>query len=218
MSVPGQIVPTGKIQKAINLSTKLHQDQTRKGDPSLPYITHPSSVAAKLREYTDDEDVISAGYLHDALEDAPGYRYEDLLADMGPEVAAIVKEVSEEETPGAIHDGRLSWEKRKTGYLRNLEHDGEKALLVCAADKIHNIQSLIEAYGKRGDALWASFNAPPEKKLWFYEEVLKVVKRRLKSGIIGELERELNRFKGLLHSMTASDGETLKQDNYTDRG
>jgi (p)ppGpp synthase/HD superfamily hydrolase len=36
---------TKKIQKAINLASRLHSGQVRKGDDNLPYISHPYSVA-----------------------------------------------------------------------------------------------------------------------------------------------------------------------------
>jgi len=191
----GRIKLTGKIQKAIELSCRLHRDQARKGDPSLPYVCHPFSVAWKVGEYTADEEVIAAALLHDVLEDVPGYGPHDLARDFGPEVAAIVRGVTEDKAPG--RDDRYTWEARKRAYLRALERESEKALLLCAADKIHNLRSIAGAYEERGEALWGAFNAPPEKKLWFYEEVLRVLKWRLKSAIVEELEAELGRLRAL---------------------
>ena len=68
---------TSHIQKAINKAADLHRGQIRKGD-GLPYIVHPFSVALILLKYTNDEDIIAAGLLHDVLEDVEGYEYEDL--------------------------------------------------------------------------------------------------------------------------------------------
>ncbi len=164
----------------------LHGDQKRKGD-GLPYIIHPYSVAFILANYSDDEDVITAGLLHDTLEDVSDYGSEDLINDFGERVCKIVKEVSEDKDP---NDGkekeRASWQERKEKYIADLENDSQEALMVGCADKIHNLKSMIAAYKNQGDELWKKFNAPKDKILWYYREVLSVMKRKLDNRIVGE--------------------------------
>lgn len=179
---------TQKIQKAINLASRLHLGQTRKGDDGLPYISHPFSVAWILSNYTNDEDIIVGGLLHDVLEDVKGYYYDDLVRDFGERVAQIVKGVSEDKDPNIESDDKATWETRKLKYLAGLEHDSDESLMVCCADKIHNLQSMINAYKERGEELWAHFNSPKEKKLWLYQEILKFIKTRLDNPIVTELE------------------------------
>lgn len=183
---------TQKIQQAINLTSRLHLGQVRKGDSGLPYISHPFSVAWILSNYTEDEDVIIGGLLHDVLEDVKGYYYDDMVRDFGERVAQIVKGVSEDKDPNVESDERATWEERKSKYLAGLEHDSEESLMVCAADKIHNLQSMINAYKKKGEALWENFNSPKEKKLWLYQEILKFMKGRLNNPIVNELEEVYN--------------------------
>lgn len=179
---------TQKIQQAINLASRLHLGQVRKGDSGLPYISHPFSVAWILSNYTEDEDIVVAGILHDVLEDVKGYYYDDMVRDFGERVAQIVKGVSEDKNPNIESDGKATWEERKSKYLANLKNDSDEALMVCAADKIHNLQSMISAYQEKGDALWDNFNSPKEKKLWLYQEILKFMKGRLNNPIVDELE------------------------------
>lgn len=179
---------TQKIQQAINLASRLHLGQVRKGDSGLPYISHPFSVAWILSNYTEDEDIIVAGILHDVLEDVKGYYYDDMVRDFGERVAQIVKGVSEDKDPNIESDEKATWEERKSKYLANLKNDSDEALMVCAADKIHNLQSMISAYQEKGDALWDNFNSPKEKKLWLYQEILKFMKGRLNNPIVDELE------------------------------
>lgn len=179
---------THRIQQAINLASRLHSGQVRKGDVDLPYISHPFSVAWILSNYTDDEDVIISGLLHDILEDVKGYYYEDLKRDFGVKVAEIVKGVSEDKDPNVESDEKATWEDRKTKYLARLDNDSNESLMVCAADKIHNLQSMIDAYQGKGEALWDSFNSPKEKKLWLYQEITKTLKKKLNSPIVAELE------------------------------
>ncbi len=177
-----------KIQKAINLASRLHSGQARKGDSGLPYISHPLSVAWILSSYTKDEDVIVAGLLHDVLEDVREYYYDDLVRNFGQNVAQIVKGVSEDKDPNIKSDEKASWEERKSMYIKGLESASNESLLVCAADKIHNLQSMIDAYSEKGESLWDNFNSPADKKIWFYGEVLKILKLKLESPIVSELE------------------------------
>jgi (p)ppGpp synthase/HD superfamily hydrolase len=178
---------TPKIQKAINIATEKHHGQSRKGK-EIPYIVHPFSVALILSEYTHNEDIIAAGLMHDVLEDVRDYNFDDLKNDLGEKIARIVREVSEDIDPN-MEDPKTTWDYRKHKYLEDLKTESYEAMMITAADKIHNLNSLIEAYGEHGEKLWEKFNAPIEKKLWFYEEVLNVLKSRLNNEIVRELQK-----------------------------
>ncbi|MDD5167219.1 MAG: HD domain-containing protein [Syntrophales bacterium] len=191
---------TARLQRAINAASRLHLGQVRKGDGDLPFISHPFAVAWIVGCYTSNEDTLVAALLHDVLEDVPNYYYEDLKRDFGGAVAGIVRELSEDKDPNVVSDARATWEHRKSRYLKQLANSSNSALLISAADKIHNLQSMIMAYDEQGDGLWEKFNSPPEKKLWFYEEVLKILTVRLHSGIVRELKEELEKLEALLRS------------------
>jgi hypothetical protein len=96
-------------------------------------------------------------------------------------------EVSEDKDPDAVIDKRATWLDRKNQYLYNLEHDSRDALMVTAADKIHNLRSMIDAYHKIGEELWERFNAPKGQKLWYYKQVFHILEKRLPNGIVKEL-------------------------------
>ena len=66
-----------KIEEAIIYATVMHQGKIRKLG-SIPYILHPLEVAQILATLTDDEDVITAGILHDIVDDTDG-----TLAEIG---------------------------------------------------------------------------------------------------------------------------------------
>ena len=188
---------TPKIQKAIIGASVLHKDQKRKGD-GLPYIIHPYSVAFILSNYTDDEDVIVAGLLHDVLEDVPEYTKEDLKNDFGERVCKIVQEVSEDKDPNDSQEKeKISWQERKEKYIANLKTDSQEALLVSCADKIHNLKAMLAAYKNQGEELWKNFNAPKEKISWYYGEVLEVMKDKLKNEIVGELAETYEKAKNI---------------------
>lgn len=187
MSNIGTMKLTALIQKAINKASVLHVGQKRK-QAGLPYIVHPFSVAFILAGYTDDEEIIAAGLLHDALEDVPGYGYTDMEREFGHRIAGIVKEVSEDKDPSESKEvEKATWAERKGKYLAHLKRASREAMMVCAADKIHNLTSLIDGYRDGGEKFLNRFNAPLEKKLQYYGAVLEVLKERLYNEIVREL-------------------------------
>jgi (p)ppGpp synthase/HD superfamily hydrolase len=190
---------TSKIQKAINVAAQLHLGQVRKSEDRLPYIVHPFAVAWILSDYTEDEEVVMAALLHDVLEDVDGYEFENLVADFGERVANIVKGVSEERDPIDHVGTPETWMNRKNGYLWNLETAPEESLLVSAADKINNLHTMIDAYQSEGEVLWERFHSPADKRLWFYEEVYKLIERRLgKVPLVEKFERSLIKAREVL--------------------
>ncbi len=183
---------TPEIQKAIDTSAKLHNKQMRKTG-RLPYIVHPYSVGAILSNYTEDEDVIVAGFMHDTLEDVEGYEVSDLRKDFGNKVTNIVLYVTEDKKPSDSDEkAKRTWMYRKTKYIESLKRStNQNVLLVACADKIHNLQAFIEAYEAEGENMWKTFNAPKPKStstMWFHNELLKVFKKNLKSNIVDEYE------------------------------
>lgn len=182
---------TPKIQKAINIAAEKHLGQKRKST-GRPFIVHPFSVGFIVSEYTRDEDVIAAGFLHDVLEDTKGYTFLDMKKDFGLRVAEIVKTNSENKFPKGIKDKKATWEIRKRKKLKLLKNASREALMVNAADKIHNLRSIIRNYELQGERLWKKFNAPPEKKYWYYKEAVKIINKRLG----GKISRELKKVYG----------------------
>ena len=115
---------TPRIDRALAVAARLHEGRYRKGDPT-PYVYHPIAVALIVSDFTDSEDVVVAALLHDVLEDVPPETYsaEDMTAEFGVEVTALVQGVSEPKVAGAP---KRPWQERKEGYLRRLA--GEQAV------------------------------------------------------------------------------------------
>lgn len=190
---------TPDIERAIERATALHAGQKRKVS-GLPYIVHPYAVAFLLAHYTDDEDVIIAGLLHDVLEDVPGYGEDDLTTEFGARVAAIVEEVTEDYTEAEKADHSLrkeGWRERKESYLRNLSDDSQEALLVATADKIHNLRSLIDDYTVHGEATWERLGNK-ERIFWFYGETVRIISDRLKHPLTEELRKVFSEAKAIV--------------------
>lgn len=158
-----------KIQKAIALATAAHNGQTRKGKPQVPYITHPLTVALILSRANADEDVVIAGILHDTVEDSDGrVTLDDLEDQFGEVVAMLVRHVTEE-------DKSLSWEQRKHDALAHIFEMPYGALLLKSADILHNLSDLIADVAKDGDAVYEKFNAPKQKQLEHYKNLIEAL-------------------------------------------
>lgn len=198
-----------QIYKAINTAARLHDGQVRKGD-GLPYIVHPVSVALILMEHTNDEEVLIAGILHDTIEDT-GYTKEQMEEEFGTRVTQLVLDVTELPKP-------LSWQERKDAYLEHLEGASHEAKLICAADKLHNLQSMLAAVEKFGDEAYEHFNAPMDKKLWFYEECVKILKndKEIPVQMIDSLEAVLEKLrrKETIEAMMKHPAEIIDSKDY----
>ncbi len=80
-----------KVEKAFKLAESLHAGQKRKSGED--YILHPVEVALTLEQHDFDSNVISAGLLHDVVEDC-GYTVEQIKEEFNTEIANIVDAVS----------------------------------------------------------------------------------------------------------------------------
>ncbi|HSH31723.1 MAG TPA: HD domain-containing protein [Candidatus Saccharimonadales bacterium] len=173
---------TPKIKQAIDLAAVLHLGQRRKGS-GVPYVTHVYGVALILAGYSDDEDVVAAGLLHDVLEDVDGavYGAAQMKRQFGARVYQLVRDVSDDKSLG-------SWRARKQGYLDHLADASPDALMISAADLIHNLTSIVEDYQTLGPQLWQRFNAPLADLHWFWATRITLIKARLDSPIVQDLE------------------------------
>ncbi|OGG62196.1 hypothetical protein A3C87_01230 [Candidatus Kaiserbacteria bacterium RIFCSPHIGHO2_02_FULL_49_34] len=182
-----------RVERAIKLAAWLHRDQVRKGRISYPYITHLMSLALMLRDYTDDEDVIIAALLHDALEDTV-FTEAELQEEFGDHVLAIVLGVSEWTGDYAQ---RPSLEVRRARYVAQLKKAPLESLLVSLADKIHNLRSMVEEYDGRPEDFARDFGKA-DTRLHFYQEIGTILRERLETHpLLSSFDDALSEFRAL---------------------
>lgn len=114
-----------KIQEARDFAVAAHGAQTY-GDQ--PYEIHLAAVAANIAEWTEDEDLIAAAWLHDTLEDT-AVKPDELADRFGERVARLVWAVTAE--------GDLRAEKMAAIY-RKIAAEPDAAL-VKLADRVANV-------------------------------------------------------------------------------
>jgi len=194
-----------RIEQAIRAASVLHEGQVRRGRVPFPYITHLFSVACIIADYTDDEDTIVAGLLHDTIEDTD-YTLAELEEDFGSEVATIVEEVTAPNpasekfrTTYSKEAWNEEWQKRHAGYVAQLKNASEAGLIVAAADKIHNIRSMIEEYYGDWDRFQNDFGGSVEERLTIYQNIGNILNSRLENEIVREFNHVFDEYKHFIY-------------------
>ncbi len=184
-SRPVDLVPLGpRFSSALAYAAELHGDQARKGT-AIPYVAHLLAVAAIVIEYGGDEDQAIAALLHDAVEDQGGPEtLKRIRARFGKRVADLVDACTDSYEQGP---NKPEWKVRKAKYLASLPGKPAEALLISAADKLHNATSILEDYLVLKEELWTRFKGGRES-LWYYRELVKCLRNRTDPRLHRRLE------------------------------
>lgn len=125
------------IQKAYVYAAAHHAGQMRLSGE--PYLSHPLAVAYRLADMGFDEATISAGLLHDTVEDTKA-TIDELDENFGREVADIVD--------GVTKISMIPFENKEEAQAENIRkmilamsHD-MRVLMVKLADRAHNMNTL----------------------------------------------------------------------------
>ena len=165
------------VNHAFAFAAKHHDMQVRKGT-KLPYLTHPANVAVILTRYGCDETTVVAGILHDVVEDCvrDGYSRSMLEQRIGEKFGEEVLETVLGVTYRQVdEDGvELSRDERKADYLARLDAANQRALWVCAADKVHNVNSTLSDLRRTIDSqsVWSRFREGRAGTVAWYQSVL----------------------------------------------
>ena len=123
------------VLEAAAFAADKHRMQRRKDAEASPYINHPLALAHLLATEggITDPVVIASALLHDTVEDTET-SVEELRDAFGPEIAAIVAEVTD--------DKSLSKEERKRLQVVKAASKSDSAKLVKLADKTCNLRDI----------------------------------------------------------------------------
>ena len=209
MSIRGY---SDRINHAFAFAAKHHDRQVRRGT-RLPYLTHPANVAVILTRYGQDEQTVVSGILHDVVEDCvrDGYTRNTLEQRLGDkfsqEVLDTVLAVTERQVD---EEGvELSSEERKDDYLARLAAAPERALWVCAADKIHNGSTILADLMRTldPDTVWSRFAAGRTGTVRWYR---RVYERLRELGFDAPIMDELRDVAGELERVASSSSLTSR--------
>ena len=186
-----------RIEQALRAITILHKDQVRKGAIPLPYVSHLFAVAMLVMDYTKDEDTVIAALLHDTIEDTD-YTPQELQEDFGGKVLEIVLALSE---PQDSENREYTWNERKAAYAKGLRKAPPEALLICAADKIHNMRAMVEEYFDEHQRFLSEFSGSLEDRVLQYQDIANALNRGLKSDILAEFNHVFTEYKNFIEDV-----------------
>ena len=169
------------IEQAIRAALHAHGGQTRKGS-GVPYVSHPIHVAMSLLRLGQPSEVVQAGLLHDVVEDCDDWTVERVEMEFSARVALWVGELTE--TKGN------SWEQRKQQAVDKAATMSPEAATIKAADKLHNLSSLILALDKaeKPESVWEHFSRGPEESLSMSERLVEALSPRVPTELALELQ------------------------------
>jgi (p)ppGpp synthase/HD superfamily hydrolase len=193
-----QLHLTDRFSSAVYYARCLHIER-RKGT-SIPFMAHLLGVASLVMgevgqvPFSVTEDMVIAALLHDAVEDHGGMpRLEDIESNFGPEVARMVEGLSDTFTEDS--NQKESWEERKQAYINRLEREPKNIQLISAADKLYNARTMLDEYRAIGPEVWKRFKRGRDQQIWYFHELLKVLKSTGSNRIVDELDRVVGKLE-----------------------
>ena len=125
------------LTRAYDFSAASHKGQQRASGE--PYLSHPLEVAHLLVDFKMDVTTVTAGLLHDVLEDTKAKKA-DLEREFGDEIAELVD--------GVTKIGKLAFSSREERQAENFRKmlvamaRDLRVLMIKLADRLHNMRTL----------------------------------------------------------------------------
>jgi (p)ppGpp synthase/HD superfamily hydrolase len=189
-----------RFDDALVYASSLHRTQSRKGT-QIPYVAHLLSVAGLVIENGGEEDQAIAALLHDAIEDQGVETGAEILRRYGQAVYDIVRGCSDSEMPKGAK--KPPWRARKEAYIDHAKQAPAGERLVSAADKLHNVRSILIDYRDFGDEVWRRFSGGKEGTLWYYRALVSAFGAGENGPGVSRLVAELDRAVTALESLAA---------------
>jgi (p)ppGpp synthase/HD superfamily hydrolase len=184
-----------RINHALAFAAKHHDRQVRKGT-RLPYLTQPANVAIILTRYGQDDHTVVAGILHDVIEDClrEAYTREMLEQRIGDKFGIDALDTVLAVTQRRVDDDgvELSSDERREDYLARLGAADDSARWVCAADKLHNVSTILADLRRTidPDTVWNRLAGGRDGTVRWYR---RVYERLDEVGFRGEIMQELEK-------------------------
>ncbi len=128
-----------QIRDAYELAAKAHEHQLRRS--GAPYIIHPLHVAIILAELEMDKESITAGLLHDVVEDTD-VTLEDIENHFGPDVALLVDGVTKLTRLSLGTSDKLEMQAENLRKMFLSMSKDIRIIIIKLADRLHNMRTL----------------------------------------------------------------------------
>jgi (p)ppGpp synthase/HD superfamily hydrolase len=137
------------------------------------------AVASIVLEFGGSEQAAIAALLHDAVEDQGGmptaYEIRDYFGEVVYTLVLACTDVSfDPHTHQALN---LPWLTQKKAFIARVATPdySPEAVLIIAADKLHNLRSVYRDYQRLGAATWHNFRGGREGTLYYYQHLIEAL-------------------------------------------
>jgi GTP pyrophosphokinase len=190
---------TDRFDQALSYASRLHRAQRRKG-ADIPYVAHLLAVASLVLEHGGDEEEAIAALLHDSIEDIGGESLRrEIRERFGERVLGIVEACTDSDTKP-----KPPWKERKDAYVGRLPDATASVRLVIAADKLHNVRSILLDHKRLGDRLWQRFRGGRDGTLWYYRAVTNALLQTGATPLVEELQRAVTELEAVAAASAAN--------------
>ena len=167
---------------------------------------HFARVAGLVANHGGSDEQIAAAWLHDTVEDKGGAPVLlKIRKDYGETTCAIVDACSDSWV--VKREDKENWIPRKVRYINHIASAPPEYVIVCAADKLDNVNRCREDYLIDGEALFNAFNRDSGRggQLWYYRRVTEeLVKRGVDTGgLLEKLESSLSEWLDAVQAKNA---------------
>lgn len=128
------------IEKAYQFALKAHEGQFRKSGE--PYVIHVIQVANILAELHCSPKTITAGLLHDTVEDCDGVCYETIVNEFSSEIADLVEAVTKIGKINSQFKDEKEYQASNHRKIFIAMAKDIRVILIKLADRLHNMRTL----------------------------------------------------------------------------
>jgi (p)ppGpp synthase/HD superfamily hydrolase len=188
------------IQEAIEVALLAHSDQKRK-TREVPYIVHPLAVALLVSQAQGTTDQVVSAILHDTVEDSPPdnkITFDFLERKFGENISSLVRELTEQSKT-------VPWHERKEEMRTRLRSASKEALLVKAADVLHNLIEKRLAFGRMGEEAFSFFAVSKEEQMESHQKTIYILEEAWKENpLLEELKSVYHDFVSEVNTKSSS--------------
>ena len=167
----GQLEDWLMYERGVDFARRAHRGQVRKVTGE-PYVEHPIRVARILAGAGEDIDTMTAGLLHDVLEDTE-IGAAQIQTHFGGKICGWVQECTE---PSKEDHPQANWRARKDVMINRARNVPREVAAVMCADKADNLASTVPIACERGiEGAWKALKTSRKSQLWYHQQMVQAL-------------------------------------------
>ena len=96
---------------------------------------------------------------------------------------------------------KVSWVDRKKNYAKQLKNGPIEAIMIAAADKIHNFRTSVEEYYEDHNRFLQDFGKNLDERIEVYQTIANVINNRLNGPLLSEFNHVFEEYKLFIYDI-----------------